>query len=91
MATYKAVLMHGERGGEGRYSFEAEDGVLERSTHATMTAFMQHLQGKLEPAHMDWRLDGVLRNDDLGVITAAGTLIFDAGDRQPFVCMINEA
>ena len=90
MATYHAVLMHGKRGGEGRYSFEADDGLIEKSAMSALRAFMQHIDDKLDPKHADWHVNSVLRNDTHGVVTALGCLTFDAGDEQPFACMIHQ-
>lgn len=91
MATYEATLMHGERGGEGRYKFDAEDGLMGGSAMTVVRTFMEHLQDHAGIDHIDWQVNAAMKNKDKGVVTALGNLIMNDDDEQPFVCFINAA
>ena len=91
MATYNAVLMHGERGGEGNYSFEGDDDLLSRSPVKVMRAFLKHLDDNAGLGHIDHEINAAMKNKEKGVVTALGNLIFHGDDAQPFVCMISAA
>lgn len=91
MATYKAVLMHGERGGEGQYTFEAEDDLIARSAVTTVRRFMEHLQQHTGMDEFEWHVNAAMKNKEKRVVTALGELIMHGDDEQPFVCFINEA
>lgn len=91
MAKYQATLMHGERGGEGSYTFEAKDGLIQKSPMKTLKAFIAHLEATAGLGHIDWIASAALRNKEKGVVTAMGSFIFHGDDEQPFICMITEA
>lgn len=91
MARYKATLMHGERGGEGTYYFEAEDGLIEKSAFTTTRRFMEHLEATAGLGNIDWHASGTMRNDDKKIVTAIGNFVFNGDDEQPFVCLISYA
>lgn len=89
MAQYKATLIHGERGGEGTYSFEAPGGLILKSGLSTVRAFMEHVKTLPGMGHSDWHLHSVNRNGSKTVVTAMGTFEFEGSDEQPFVCFIS--
>lgn len=90
MAKYQAILMHGERGGEGRYVFEGNDDLLKKSPMKVLRLFMEHLDKTAGLGHIDYEVNAAMKNKEKGVITALGNL--DLGnDTQPFVCMISHA
>lgn len=90
MAIYKATLMHGERGGEGQYTFEAEDGLIARSALTTVRRFMEHLQTHAGIGAIDWHVNAAMKNKEKRVVTALGELVMHGDDEQPFVCFITE-
>ncbi|PIE11939.1 MAG: hypothetical protein CSA72_02155 [Rhodobacterales bacterium] len=90
MATYNATLMHGERGGEGKYTFEAEDGLIDNSAMSTVRRFMEHLTEHAGLGPFEWQLNAAMKNKEKHVVTALGVLVLH-GDEEPFVCFINEA
>lgn len=91
MATYKAVLMHGERGGEGQYTFDAEDDLITHSAMTTVRRFMEHLQDHAGLGAIDWHVNAAMKNKEKRVVTALGDLVMHGDDEQPFVCFISEA
>lgn len=90
MAIYKATLMHGERGGEGTYTFEAEDGLIDRSAMTTVRRFMEYLQDRAGLGTIDWHVNAAMKNKEKRVVTALGELVMKGNDEQPFVCFITE-
>lgn len=90
MATYHATLMHGERGGEGTYEFEAEDGLIENSAMTMVRRFMEHLTDNAGLGNFEWHVNAAMKNKEKGVVTALGELVL-SGDEEPFVCFITEA
>ena len=40
MAEYLAILVHGKRGGEGRYDLTGPDDLLDETPYKVMRAFM---------------------------------------------------
>ena len=89
LATYVATMMHGKRDGEGAYSFEGEPTLIQKSAMGTLRAFMTHIDDKLAPRHADWKVNAVMKNAEHSVVTALGTLTFEKGGEQPFVCLIH--
>lgn len=89
MATYHATLMHGDRGGEGTYTFEAETGLIQHSAMTTVRRFMEHLNDHAGLGKFDWHVNAAMKNKEKGVVTALGELVLH-GDDEPFVCFITE-
>lgn len=89
MKTYHAVLMHGNRDGEGHYDFEAPEMLAQASPVRIMRAFMEHLEAKAHVGHIDYEINAAMKNKEVGVVTVMGQLIFDNDSVQPFICMID--
>lgn len=89
MKTYTAVLMHGNREGEGRYSFEAPELLSQASPVRIMRAFMEHVEHHAHIGHIDYEINAAMKNREAGVVTVLGELTFENASRQPFVCMID--
>jgi hypothetical protein len=89
MAQFAAVLMHGKRGGEGRYEFAGRDDLLDDTPVRIMRAFMESVEARNGIGHMDYEINAALKNKDHGVVTVIGDIIFDHANRQPFMCMIS--
>ena len=89
MATYEAILMHGNRGGEGKYSFEGKDDLLKRSPVKVLRAFLEYLDEHAGIGHIDYEINAAMKNKEKGVVTALGNLVFHGDDEQPFICMIS--
>lgn len=90
MAKYLAVLMHGSRGGEGRYEFEGSDDLLDQTPVRVMRAFMESVEAKAEVGHIDYEINAALKNQPHKVVTVVGDLVFNGDDRQPFMCMLSK-
>ena len=86
---YKVTLMHGNRDGEGRYSFEAAEGLMRQTPVRIMRAFMESVEAKNGIGHVDYEINAALKNDEHDVATIIGDLVFDEDNRQPFMCMIS--
>lgn len=94
MAIYDAVLMHGERGGEGHHKFEAAGDLMSHSPITVMKVFMAFVDETAGLGHVDFHINAAMRNDKYGVVTVLGDLIFHhdgTDDPQPFCCMISKA
>ncbi|MEL6100618.1 MAG: hypothetical protein AAFV87_05465 [Pseudomonadota bacterium] len=90
MKTYHAVLMHGARGGEGRYDFEGDDDLLDRSPVKVMRACMDAIEERPDINHLDYVINAAMKNDEYRVVTVLGDIAFSEENHQPFVCMISE-
>ena len=89
MAQFQMVMMHGERGGEGVYRFEAADDLLRHSPITVLRAAMAYLDAHAGIGHIDYEVNAALKNADKGVVTAMGSLVFHGEDHQPFICFIS--
>ena len=91
MANYRAIVIHPDTGGEGRYDFENSEGLMEHSPVKVLRRFMEIVDRKVLPnEHVDYELNAALKSESGGVVTGMGTLILDGGKRLPFVAMISE-
>lgn len=90
MTTYEATLVHAERGGKGTYRFEAKDGLIGKSAFKVVRKFMEHLEGRFDHDHFEWRVNASFKNKEKGIVTALGEFEFHGDDEQPFVCYIRE-
>lgn len=90
MAQYRAILMHGKRGGEGQYDFEADAGLIKKSAMATFRALMDHLQTLPGMGDMEWHVVSVHRSSDKDEVAGIGNFEFEDGTEQPFACFISE-
>lgn len=88
MPRMTAVLMHGERGGEGRYGFEVSEAVAAGPAAGIMHAFMAHLDATADLGHIDYEINAAMKNRDLQITTVIGEMILPGGNRQPFACFI---
>lgn len=89
MAMYEAVIMHGERGGEGRYEFSASPDLFAGTPSGVLRALMQHVEAEAHIGHIEYEVNAAFKNDRADVVTALGQLHFEHDGAQPFICMIN--
>lgn len=91
MANYRAIVIHPETGGEGRYDFENSEGLMEKSPATVMRRFMEIVDRKVLPnEHIDYELNATMKSDTGNVVTGMGILVLSGGKRLPFVAMISE-
>lgn len=91
MAQYRAIVIHPETGGEGRYDFENSEGLMEKTPLKVLHRFLEIVDRKILPnEHLDYELNAALKSDSGMVVTGMGTLLLDGGKRLPFVAMISE-
>ena len=91
MTNYLATLVHGKRGGEGKYEFEGPDNLLRKKPVRIMQAFMDGVEAKTEIGFMDYEINAALKNKDDEIVTVIGEIEFDGGDEQPLMCMLSRA
>ncbi len=91
MPTYSAVLMHGSRGGEGRYTFEGPEKLFKKTPVKIMRTFMEDLETRSPIGHIEYEINAAIKNKEAGVVTVIGDLHFDEDNGQPFMCMITKA
>lgn len=91
MSQYSVVVMHGKRGGEGRYSFEGPGDLMSKSPVRVMQNFMESVKTQDEIGYLDYEIHAALKNKELGVVTVVGEFHFDKHGNQPFMCMISAA
>ncbi|MBO6637089.1 MAG: hypothetical protein JJ920_09190 [Roseitalea sp.] len=91
MAHYRTVVIHPETGGEGRYDFEASEGLMDKSPVKVLRHFMEIVDRQILPAeHVDYELNAAMKSDNGKVVTGMGIMILDKGAQLPFVAMISE-
>jgi len=83
--------MHGVRGSEGTYRFDGPDDLMDRSPVRVMRHFMEWVDANAGLGHVDYELNAAIKNDDVKIVTALGTMTFSPKSHQPFVCMIARA
>jgi hypothetical protein len=89
MATYSARMLDAETGGEGQYDFKGPDDLFHKTADEIVTTFFDYVEKDVLRQHVDWELNGVMKNTQRGVVTAMGTLIpGDGGTPLPFLVMI---
>lgn len=90
MATYIARMMSADSKGEGSYTFEADDKLMKKPADEIVQVFFDHVDQKVLSHHVDWELNGAVKNKELEVVTALGSLeIADGQPALPFLLMIS--
>jgi len=92
MTKMNAVLMHGERGGEGTYMFEIPANPNEMKKSDIIRALMEHLASHYDlGGPMDYDVSAAFRNREHQVLTVIGEMVLDGTNHQPFACFISPA
>lgn len=92
MARYVARMLDAETGGEGIYQFEGPDQLMQRTADEIVSVFFDRVEKQILAHHVDWEINGVMKNRERGVVTAMGTLIPDkATPPLPFLLLISDA
>lgn len=91
MVQMKATMMHGKHDGEGKYTFDMGDAVLEKSPVRIMRAFMEYIDEHSHLGHLDYEINAAMKNREENVVTVIGEINFSESNRQPFMCMIAPA
>lgn len=87
MAEYEAVLMHGKRGGEGRYRFAADPEQVTTPVRM-LGAFMAHLERTAHVGHIEFEVNSAFRHKETGIVTGIGQFHFEGGNDEPFAVFI---
>ncbi|GAB4357907.1 MAG: hypothetical protein Kow0026_18510 [Oricola sp.] len=89
MATYTAIVVDGESGGEGRYDFEYDNDLLKLSPVKVVRTFMEVVDRDMLPAeHIDYELNAAMKNASGTIVTALGSLVRERDGAVPFMMMI---
>lgn len=91
MATFYARMMDGETSGEGSYEFEGPADLMGRTADEIVGVFFEHVEQQVLKSHVDWEINGVLKNKERGIVTAMGSLIPQKDDApMPFLLLISD-
>jgi hypothetical protein len=83
-------MMDAETDGEGSYTFEGPDDLMSRTADEIVNVFFDHVEKQVLENHVDWEINGIMKNSERGVVTALGSLIPQVGDPPlPFLLMIS--
>lgn len=92
MATYTARMMSADGNGEGVYTFDADDKLMKKPADEIVQVFFDYVDQKVLKQHVDWELNGAIKNKELNVVTAMGSLEIEEGQPSlPFLLMIANA
>lgn len=90
MAKFLTILIDGRTGGEGRYTFQGPDDLMERTPIRAMRAFMESVEAKeVLHGHQDYEINAAMKSRHHEVITTLGVLYLTNGDEAPFMAMIS--
>lgn len=91
MTKMTATLMHGDRGGEGRYVFDMDAPFDSVPPAQIMESFLDWLR-RTHPVEMvDCQVAAAHRSPRADVVTVIGEMDFGDGNQQPFMCMFAPA
>lgn len=65
--------------------------LLKETPVRIMRAFMDSVEAKNGIVHVDYEINAALKNQQYEIATVIDDLLFEGGDRQPFVCMLSRA
>ncbi|MEM1050251.1 MAG: hypothetical protein AAGL24_29135 [Pseudomonadota bacterium] len=86
---YRVTLMHGDRGGEGKYSFEGPEDLLSSTPVRVMRRFMDSIEARNGIGHIDYEINAAMKNKEHEIVTIIGEIQFENDNAQPFMCMIS--
>ena len=90
MAKYLCIVMHGETGGEGQYTFDGPDSLLSETPVRVFRTFMEMIDHDVFPSqHVDYEINAAMKNSERKVVTVLGQMIFDGDPPAPFMAMIS--
>ena len=87
--TYHATMMHGRRGGEGKYDFDAPDDRFLMTPVRIMRFFMDEVKKQNHLSYIDYEINAAFKNKEAQTVAVVGVVSFSDSDEQPFVCMIS--
>ncbi len=90
MATYYARMLDAQTGGEGRYTFEATDGLIGHSARELIDLFCQHVEAHVLSGDVSWQLEKYTTNTNHRVVTAMGAMAHNDEPPVPFLLMISD-
>jgi len=91
MAKFTANMMDAETGSGNFYEFDGPDDLLDRTPVRVVRHFMEIVDRDLLPKeHIDYELNAAMKNRQIGVITAMGSMMLERGGEIPFLLMISK-
>lgn len=86
-----ARMLSADGGGEEKYEFEGAPNLMDLTADEIVSVFFSHVEHKILQHHIDWEVNGILKNKDRRVVTAIGSLIPQRSDAPlPFLLMISD-
>jgi hypothetical protein len=93
MARYQARMLDSDSGAEGSYRFEHRDDLMKRPADEVVSAFFEYAEREVFARdHLEYELNGVLKNKDATTVVAIGALHMHdhPKDGQPFTVFISK-
>lgn len=95
MARYQVRLLDSVSGAEGSYAFEHREDLMDRPADEIVAAFFEHAEREIfAHDHVDYEVNGVIKNKALKTVVAIGALHrreHDDHGGQPFTIFISAA
>lgn len=90
MATFYARMLDAETNGEGAYTFEGPNDLMQKTADEIVGVFFDHIESEVLKANADWEVNGIMKNRERGIVTAIGSLIPEKNDPPlPFLLLIS--
>jgi hypothetical protein len=93
MARYQVRMLDSISGAEGAYRFEHRDDLMKRPADEVVAAFFEYAERVVfNRDHVEYELNGVLKNKDADTVVAIGALHMEdhPNDQQPFTLFISK-
>lgn len=95
MAKYLVRMLDSVSGNEGSYAFEHRDDLMLRPADEVIAAFFEYAEREVFARdHVEYELNGVIKNKDLRTVVAIGSLHrrdHDDHGGQPFTIFVSAA
>ncbi|MDX2202664.1 MAG: hypothetical protein NW223_07935 [Hyphomicrobiaceae bacterium] len=88
---YHARMLSADGSGEAAYTFEGPPNLMELTADEVVSVFFAHVEKSILQQHVDWEINGILKNKERRVVTALGSLIPHKNDPPlPFLLLISD-
>jgi hypothetical protein len=96
MTRYQARMLDSVSGAEGAYTFEHRDDLMDRPADDIVAAFFEYAEREVfSRHHVEYELNGVLKNKAVKTVVAIGSLHMrdhdHPTDNRPFTLFISAA
>ena len=88
---YHARMLAADGSGEEGYDFEGPPNLMDLTADEIVGKFFSHVEHEILRHHIDWEINGVLKNKERRVVSALGSLIPHKNDPPlPFLLLISD-